>query len=148
MTTVAFHTDVTDKVRYTYRLARKAVRRGLRVCIAGQEGDLDLLDQALWTIEAHDFLPHGRMKSTVAPAAALKRAPIWLTDAPQAWPAEWPQAQVLIQVDPDMDIDPAPFERAFVLLGPDAQEKAAGRKRWRTLQGLGYAVQHLSTTPS
>ena len=57
MTTVAFHTDVTDKVRYTYRLARKALRQGLRVCIAGQEGDLvEVVERAGFRIDLEPAL--------------------------------------------------------------------------------------------
>ena len=144
MTTVAFHTDVTDKVRYTYRLARKAVGQGLRVCIAGQEGDLDLLDQALWTFSPLEFLPHC---TPVAPSPMRQASAVLLTEAVQA---DW-HRQVLINLGESVPDGFDAFERIIDVVTLDDLHRAQGRERWREYTRLGHELvrhdlQQASTT--
>ena len=58
MTDVAFHTGIANPLDYACRLLRKAYRSGARVAVHGEPAVLDRLDQALWTFEALEFVPH------------------------------------------------------------------------------------------
>src|SRR5437868_4512586 len=59
MTRIDFHTNISDKLSYACRLARKAYgSRGKVVLLAEDAAQAAALDQALWTLSDTDFLPH------------------------------------------------------------------------------------------
>ena len=58
MTDVAFHTGIANPLDYACRLLRKAYRSGARVAVHADPALLDRLDQALWTFEPLEFVPH------------------------------------------------------------------------------------------
>ena len=98
MVDISFHTGVDDRTTYACRLLRKAARQGARVLVRGAPAEMDLLDKALWTFEAQEFVPHHRLRPGQTPALQLARTPVWLMDVGEAWPEGLAPAQVLLQM--------------------------------------------------
>ena len=138
---VSFHTGLEDKVDYACRLLRKAARQGARVQVWGQAVELDLLDQALWTFEAQDFVPHVRLRPGVLPAGYLHRTPLWLLDESGQWPAGLQPAEVLVNLG-TAQIPGTSFARVVELVGADPQEAQSGRERWRLYAQAGIRPEH------
>lgn len=142
MAEIAFHTGLPDKIGYACRLLRKASRQGLRVRVIAEAAELELLDTALWAFDAHDFVPHLRVGSGAAPAAALHRTAVWLTSEATGWPdgVEAPGVLVNLGLEPPSDVKG--YERVFELVSDDVDERAAGRRRWRRYEALGFTIRH------
>ena len=59
MTEIQFHFNVPDRLVYTCRLLRKALRSGTAgVTVTGAPATLARLDRGLWTFADLEFLPH------------------------------------------------------------------------------------------
>lgn len=142
---VDFHSGVTDKLVHACRLLRKAARQGARVHVRGAGGELDALDQALWTFDAQDFVPHLRWGRAEAPPPALHRTPVWLVASDSCWPQGVARASVLVNLGPEA---PEPRElgpeigRVIEIVGHDASEVEAGRRRWRHYLQRGLEPTH------
>lgn len=142
MTQVAFHLGVADKTLYACRLVRKASRQGLRVRVVAIEDELSMLDSALWTFEALEFLPHLRLDPAHLPNQSKTQTPIWLTRAETVWPDILAAPQVIINLDIESSIDLPPVEKIIELVSPEPEEKEAARHRWRRYKSMGWACQH------
>ncbi|HEY6512675.1 MAG TPA: DNA polymerase III subunit chi [Burkholderiaceae bacterium] len=133
-----FHADIADPLGYCCRLLRKAYRRGARVVVCGEPERLGRLDTLLWTFEQLEFIPHARLRSGERPdATLLARTPIWLADAT----AEWPQADVVVNLGERPLDEPTRFERVIEIVGDADADRQAGRARWRHYQSLGLAPE-------
>ena len=132
-TAVDFHSGVADKLAYACRLLRKALRGGQPVVVTGKPGDLNRLDQLLWTFEPGEFLPHARWKAGQAPPDRLARTPLWLADQP----GDTGLDQVLVNLGPEAAPQAAHFTRVIELVGEDPDEVAAARARWRHYRAEG-----------
>ena len=135
MTEVAFHTQVPDKLGYTCRLLRKALRQGVRAAVVGDAEALSRLDQALWVFEHEEFIPHLRLRAGEAPNARNLRTPIWLLDDAQADVL----ATVLVNLGPDMPWQAERFERVVEVVASEPDDAQAGRERWRQYIAQGLA---------
>ena len=142
MPTINFHTGVADKIGYACRLLRKASRQAVRVRVIGDAAELDLLDKALWTFDAHDFVPHLRWHAGTAVAPAMRRTTIWLTPDALAWPDDVEPPAVLVNLGDDTLLDLAAFERVIEIVSTDQHERRAGRARWRRYEAAGHPIQH------
>lgn len=133
---VEFHTGVADPVHFACRLLRKAQRSGARVLVTAPPEDLAALDEALWTFEAQDFVPHVRLPG---PAAALApRTPVWLATGPTL-----PDAPpVLVNLGADPPDEAGAFRRIIEIVGTDPAQRQAGRARWRHYEGWGVKPLH------
>lgn len=132
---VEFHTGVADPVHFACRLLRKAYRSGARVLVTAPAAELAALDEALWTFEAQEFVPHVRLPG---PAAALApRTPVWLAGAP---PEGAPP--VLVNLGAEPPAQPGSFTRVIEIVGTDPAQRQAGRARWRHYEGWGVAPLH------
>ncbi len=136
MTEVEFHTGVSDPLQFACRLLRKALRQGARVQVTALPARLVQLDRALWTFEERDFVPHVRMPGT--PDAVARRTPLWLCEVPQLRDAP----PVLVNLGAELPEPLPPLQRLIEVVGPDADEAAAGRARWRRYKGIGLAIRH------
>lgn len=146
---VDFHSGVADKLGHTCRLLRKALRRGSRVQVCGQPRELDTLDQALWTMEAQDFLPHLRWRGGEAPAPALHRTPVWLVDSGMPWPHGLEPVQVLVNLGPEPPGEAelsSKASRVIEIVGCEADEVQSGRRRWRFHVQQGWQPTHHAFT--
>jgi DNA polymerase III subunit chi len=148
MPEVAFHTGLSDKIGYTCRLLRKASRQGLRVRVIGGAADLELLDKALWTFDAQDFVAHVRLVDGVKPASALRRTTLWLTQDPAAWPEGVDPPQVLVNLGLELPDEVSAYERLVEIVSDEPGDRAAGRRRWRQYEARGLAIKHFPAPPS
>jgi len=145
MVDIRFHTGVEDRTLYACRLLRKAARQGARVLARGEALEMDLLDKALWTFEAQDFVPHHRLRPGQTILPRLSRTPVWLMSDQEVWPAELPAAQVLLQLGPNAADDADRWTRVIELVGLDPEERRLARQRWRAYEAQGLSVQAVST---
>lgn len=138
MTEVNFHTGIDDPLLYACRLLRKSRKAGARVVVAGDAPLLERLDVLLWTFEAHEFLPHARLRRECSLPPRLADTPIWLADDPLAAP----DCEVLVNLGPDVTAGFESFGRLFELVGLDPAQRDAGRRRWQYFKARGYPVAH------
>ena len=135
MTRVDFHSKVPDKLLYACRLVRKARAADMRVVVLTQDrNQLEVLDAALWTFSAQDFLPH-----VMADDELAAQTPVILTDDAHT---ALPHHQVLINLSGETPAHFARFERLFEIISTDEDDLAAGRERYRQYQQRGYSLTH------
>jgi DNA polymerase-3 subunit chi len=142
LTEIAFHTGVAERIGYACRLLRKAVRQGLKVQALADEPELGALDQALWTFDAHDFVPHVRLRPGQAIRPELQRTPLWLAAAVEDWPSGWPAPDLLVNCGVNAAIDPARSRRLIEIVSLDDADRAAARQRWRRYAAAGNSIKH------
>ena len=141
MTAVAFHTGIANPLDYACRLLRKAYRSGARVAVHGEPAMLDRLDQALWTFEALEFVPHAVLPRDGADARRLALSPIILLKGEAAAP---PQCRVGVSLGGHPVADVGAFDRLIAIVGLDPEHREAGRRRWREYERAGHAVSHVA----
>ena len=141
MTDVAFHTGIANPLDYACRLLRKAYRSGARVAVHGEPAVLDRLDQALWTFEALEFVPHIVLPRDGADAARLALSPIVLVKGESVAPTAC-RIGVTLGGHPVADV--AAFDRLIAIVGLDPEHREAGRQRWREYERAGHAVSHVA----
>lgn len=141
MVDISFHTGVDDRTTYACRLLRKAARQGARVLVRGATAEMDLLDKALWTFEAQEFVPHHRLRPGQTPARHLARTPVWLMDEGEAWPQGLAPAQVLLQMAAEPAEDAPSWSRLIELVGDDPEDRRQARQRWRAYEAQGLPVK-------
>lgn len=135
MTRIDFHSNVADKIAYACRLVRKARAAHCNAVVIGSDRrQLDMLDEALWTFSDQDFLPH-----VMADDALAAQTPVILATNETT---EFPHYQVLINLAPETPTQFARFERMLEIVSADAEDKTAGRDRYRFYQQRGYPLTH------
>lgn len=145
MPDIRFHTGVEDRTHYLCRLLRKAARQGSRVLVRGEALEVDLLDKALWTFEAQDFVPHHRLRTGQVLPARLYRTPVWLMDEQGVWPDAVPAAQVLVQLCPEPASDVDRWERIIEVVSAQEDDRRQARRRWRAYESQGCAVMAVTS---
>lgn len=139
MTNVAFHFNVMDKIFYACRLLRKATRQGAKVTVTGDNYSLGQIDDALWTFDQLEFLPHCDAE---APKAVLSRTNIVLAkDVRQS-----PHADVLVNLGVEMPTGFERYLRLIELVGVDQSDRGQARQRWRHYSSRGYPIQTYEVT--
>jgi DNA polymerase III subunit chi len=141
MTDVAFHTGIADPLDYACRLLRKAYRSGARVAVHGEPALLDRLDQALWTFEQLEFVPHVVLPRDAGDAHRLSMTPIVLVKGAATAPAGC-RIGVSLAGHPVDDV--AAYDRLIAIVGLDPEHREAGRQRWREYERAGHAVSHVA----
>jgi len=141
LTDVAFHTGIANPLDYACRLLRKAWRSGARVAVHGEAALLDRLDQALWTFEPLEFVPHVLLPRDAADAGRLALTPIVLVkDAAVAPPA----CRIGVSLAGHPVPDVGGLDRLIAIVGLDPEAREAGRQRWREYERAGHAVSHVA----
>ena len=137
MTEVQFHVKVADRVGYSCRLLRKALRLARKgVAVIGAADLLAELDRYLWVFEEYEFLPHVRLRAGEAAGSVHQRTPVWLVD--DAGAAAHLPVLVNLGIEPPAGFES--FERLVEIVSADEHELAAGRRRWKHYVARGYAV--------
>jgi len=136
---VAFHTGVGDKLLYACRLLRKAYRQGAWVAVSADAETLKQLDQALWTFEPQEFVPHRRLSAAETPADPLLRTPIWLLAAGTPPPAG---CEVLVNLGPERATDDQAYRRIVEIVSTAVEDTQAGRRRWKQYEAQGWSITH------
>ncbi len=141
MTDVAFHTGIANPLDYACRLLRKAYRSGARVAVHGEPATIDRLDQALWTFEPLEFVPHIVLPRDGADAARVANTPVVLVKAGASAPAEC-RVAVTLAAHPVEDV--AAYDRLIAIVGVSPEHREAGRLRWREYERAGHAMSHVA----
>jgi DNA polymerase-3 subunit chi len=136
---VAFHTGIADKLGYACRLLRKAQRQGATVVVTGGPAELQRLDQALWTFEPQEFVPHRLLRAGERVESRLQRTPIWLTQRAADVPSV---AGVLVNLGPEPSEDDSRFARVIELVSREPEDVVAGRRRWKRHEAQGRPITH------
>jgi len=139
MTRIDFHTNISDKVVYACRLARKAYgARGKLVLLAEDAAQAAALNAGLWTVGDTDFLPHA-----LAGDALAAQSPIIVTDSIDG---EFPHYDMLVNLTrvtpPAFDR----FQRVFEIISTDVDDAAAGRQRYSAYKQQSYPLTHFVAT--
>ncbi len=133
MTEVAFHFNAADKWSYACRLLRKAVLKGSRVAVAGEQALLEQLDRALWSFSDTDFIPHC---VTPCDADMLAASPLVLCPSLDSSPHQ----QVLVNIGAAVPAGFERFERLIEVVGTDGADRLDSRRRWKHYRDRGYKV--------
>jgi DNA polymerase-3 subunit chi len=141
LTDVAFHTGIANPLDYACRLLRKAYRSGAHVAVHGEPALLDRLDQALWTFEPLEFVPHAVLPRDGDHAQRLALSPIVLVKSPATAP---PACRIGVSLAGHPVEDVAAFDRLIAIVGLDPEHRDAGRQRWREYERAGHAVSHVA----
>jgi DNA polymerase-3 subunit chi len=135
MTRIDFHTNITDKLSYACRLARKAYgARAKLVLLAEDAAQAAALDQALWSLSETDFLPH-----VMAGDPLAAQTPIIVTASEDA---ELPHHDMLINLTRRTPAGFERFQRVFEIISADEEDAAAGRKRYVAYKQRSYPLTH------
>lgn len=134
MTEIEFHVNVTDKIRYSCRLLRKAYRSGAKAVVTAEPALLIQLDQLLWTFSPTEFLPHC---TTTAALHTLNSSSIRFAEQLQGCPTD----SVLINLGRDPPMHFERFQR-FIEVASDQQDDIeAARARWKHYKDRGYLLK-------
>ena len=154
MARIDFHSNVSDKLEYACRLTRKiwsATPEGQpvrQIVIVGEKGDLQKLDDLLWTFSSTDFLPHCYIDDEAA-----AETPIILTDN-FASPclSAIPHADVMIHLGMCMPQDVSAlverFPRIVEVVTVNEAERLAGRERFKAYRELGHELHNFDQSKS
>lgn len=141
MTTISFyHLLSTSRERAVPKLMEKALASGAKVVmLAGNDGVLKTMSDALWTSEPASFLPHGTQRDGHA-----REQPIYLTVAD-----ENPNgAEILCILDGSSPASIASYSKVLdVFDGSREDEVAAARQRWTAYKSQGFALQYVKQQP-
>jgi DNA polymerase-3 subunit chi len=140
LTDIAFHTGIADPLDYACRLLRKAYRQGARVAVHAEGALLDRLDQALWTFEPLEFVPHLLLPRDQGDAARVARTPLLLVRAGAAAPP----CDVAVTLGGAPVADVASYKRLIAIVGRDPAQVEAGRARWREYRQAGHPVENVA----
>lgn len=154
MARIDFHSNVSDKLAYACRLTRKiwsAAPEGesvRQIVMVGEKGDLQKLNDLLWTFSSTDFLPHCFIEDEAA-----AETPIVLADG-FASPAldHIPHADVLIHLGRRMPANVpalvARFPRIVEVVTVNEAERLAGRERYKAYRDLGHELHNFDQSKS
>lgn len=135
MTRIDFHTNISDKVGYACRLARKAyAARARLVLLAEDAAQAAAINEALWTLSETDFVPH-----VMAGDPLAAQTPVIIADSEQA---ELPHREMLVNLTQRTPAAFAEFERVFEIISTDEADAAAGRKRYAAYKKQSYPLTH------
>jgi len=126
--------DPAAKHAYACRIANKAFGQGMTVFIATEDAAHSAaMDKLLWTFAQSSFVPHAVCNGD-GEAKQLARYPVQIGDG--AAPHEFDLLVSLRREAPD---DYAKFSRVAELIINDADDKTAGRARFRFYREMGIA---------
>jgi len=139
MTRIDFHTNISDKVSYACRLARKAYgARGKLVLLAEDAAQAAALNAALWTVGDTDFLPHALAGDALAP-----QSPIIVTDSLEG---DFPHYDMLVNLTRNTAPAFTRFQRVFEIISTDEDDAAAGRRRYIAYKQQSFPLTHFVAT--
>ena len=139
MTRIDFHTNISDKVSYACRLARKAYgARAKLVLLAEDAAQAAALNEGLWTLGETDFLPHA-----LAGDALAAQSPIIVT---ASLDGEFPHYDMLVNLTRATPARLERFQRVFEIISTDQIDAAAGRKRYSAYKQQSYPLTHFVAT--
>ena len=164
---VRFHFNVSDRLAYVHTMLSKTARRSLQVAVLGPRPLLDELSRRLWTTDDISFIAHQRWPGAGAPASAHNR--IWLIEVGRGGgdgveadvddeasaesidgagdavfldaAASGVNAPVLINLSRKTPLQWPGLSTLVEVVPLDADERDAGRRRWKTYQAQGLTIE-------
>jgi DNA polymerase-3 subunit chi len=136
MTQVDFHFNAIEKLPYVCRLLRKACGQGRRVGVLADQDTAHLLNQALWNLNATDFVTH----CAVTDSSHLLEHSSVVFSSDWALLRQHPKLDVFLNINelaPD-DLEGVP--RLIEVVGPDERDKSSARQRWKHYSQLGFQI--------
>ncbi len=136
MTQVDFHFNAPDKWLYVSRLLRKANAQGKRVGVWGESAKIQRLNQDLWQLGPTDFVPHCRISED---PECVDRSTVVMAE-------DWVQLRSLQGLDVYLNLnhsvphDLNQVPRLIEVVGPDDEDKASARQRWKHYTQLGFQI--------
>ena len=136
MTQVDFHFNAPEKLPYVCRLLRKATGQGRKVGVLADQDTCHLLSQALWNLNATDFVSHCSLRD---PAHLLAHSSV-------IYSSDWALLSQQSQLDVYLNMnDLAPenlygVNRLSEVVGPEERDKASARQRWKQYAQLGFQI--------
>ena len=135
MTRIDFHTNISDKLAYACRLARKAYGAGGKlVMLTDDAAQSAALDAALWSLSETDFLPH-----VLAGDPLAAETPIIVTHDETV---ALPHTDMLVNLTRRTPADFSRFQRMFEIISIDEEDAADGRKRYAAYKKQSYPLTH------
>jgi DNA polymerase-3 subunit chi len=135
MTRIDFHTNISDKLSYACRLARKAYSAGGKLVLLTEDAEQAArLNDVLWNLSETDFLPH-----VMAGDPLAVQTPIIVSDSDDA---ELPHTDMLVNLTRRTPAGVARFNRVFEIISTDEDDAAAGRKRYVAYKQQAYPLTH------
>jgi DNA polymerase III subunit chi len=139
---IVFHSNVQDRLTYTCRLLRKAIRQGNTIGVTGSVEMLSQFDLYLWRFCETDFVPHCMSN---APPRVLSKTKIVLSPTLASLPFQ----QNVVNLGDDVPQGFEQFERVIEIVGMDDHDKHLARLRWKRYSALGFVpiAHNTQTTP-
>lgn len=134
MPAIAFHFNVGNPSSYLPKLLRKVYAAGKRAVVLLPADAVLPINQALWTHDEGDFLPHA---THTDPAWMQSRSPLLLTPAL----GEVADRSVLINLLPQLPEGLDRFERVLELVTLQDEDRQAARQRWKHYTQAGYSIE-------
>jgi DNA polymerase-3 subunit chi len=135
-----FHFNVENRPDYVARLLRKSRQHGLAAQVVGEPVLLEEISHLLWALPEPSFFTHQRVLAGQS-SRAVRHQKAWLTenlaDAPMPCPV-----LILLKVEPVNDFQLLMgFSKIMDVVGLDADERDAGRMRWKHYMAMGLQPQ-------
>jgi DNA polymerase-3 subunit chi len=159
-TVVRFHYNVADRLGYVADMLAKASRRRLRAAVLGPAPALDALSRRLWTLDDTAFVAHRRW-SPGAQAPAARHERLWLLEQLELPGVPWPPVLIHLggfgeaagreggEALQDGALQPpAEVQTLVEVIALDADDRDAGRRRWKQYHALGYRVEPIDALSS
>lgn len=134
MPAIAFHFNVSNPASYLPKLLRKVHAAGKRAVVVLPADLVPHINQALWTHDEADFLPHA---THTDPDWMQSRSPLLLT--PELGDAA--DRNVLINLLPQLPEGLERFERVLELVTLQDEARQAARQRWKHYTQAGYSIE-------
>jgi len=133
VTQIDFYTHVPDKLPIALQLAGKAWEQGMKVWIrAANDTAAAHIDEALWTHNAHSFIPHCRAEHPLAAETPV------IIDADSCAPHT---DEVLINLHPERPEYFSRFKRLIEIVSLDDADRARARERFIFYRDRGFEIR-------
>jgi DNA polymerase-3 subunit chi len=136
MTQVDFHFNAPDKWLYISRLLRKANAQEKRVGVWCDAEGAALLNSSLWQLNATDFVSH--CLATDPPHTVAKSSIVVSED----WTVlrQLQNFDVCLNLTHSIPTDLTDLSRLIEVVGPEEDDKASARHRWKQYTQLGFHI--------
>jgi DNA polymerase-3 subunit chi len=140
MTRIDFYSNAASRLLVACQLTAKAFAQGMRVLVfAPDDGLARSFDRQLWTWQPTGFVPH-----CLAGDRLARETPVVIAAAI----ADTEHDELLLNLAADCPPAFGRFRRLVEIVGPEEDERAAGRARWRHYRDRGYEVNHVDLARS
>ncbi len=131
-----FYTGLADRPGFAARLLRKAARQDLKVWVVGEEAELRVLSQRLWSLPG--FAAHAGAHAT---PSLRRRSPLRFS---KSFLAD-EDCTALLNLTADLPPELARWRYVFELVGHAPEEVQQGRRQFKAYRAQGLAPEHFES---